>query len=218
MEEIILKLKELSQKDKGLNVFGSASHEYALNDPISEERLEQLEDKYSCNFPLDYRSFLTVVGNGGAGPFYGVFPIEMQDDNYDMCGWGKGCLVGDLSKPFSYDNEWNLPSEYWENEPNLNGDETEEEEDKLWEAWDKQIERDYWAPNIMNGAIPICHQGCAIRTWLVVSGSMKGTVWDDYRCDREGIAPLKNKDGSNMSFTDWYLNWLNESLEEVEGA
>jgi hypothetical protein len=70
----------------------------------------------------------------------------------------------------------------------------------------------------MNGAIPICHQVCAIRTWLVVTGPMKSTVWDDYRCDNEGIIPVKNKDGKYSLFFEWYIDWLNQSILEAKNA
>ena len=47
------------------------------------------------------------------------------------------------------------------------------------EAWDRELEAHYWDPAIMNGAIPICHKGCALRQWLVIHGEQRGFVWDD---------------------------------------
>jgi hypothetical protein len=218
MDEIIEKLKELKSIDSQFHNFGSSSHEYKLNPSLSIEDFESIEEKYSCNFPDEYKYFITNIGNGGAGPFYGLFPIEQQDDNHDMCSWEAGYLIGDLSQPFTHTKEWNLDNSFWENEPDPDQCETEEQEDELWEAWHKELEAKYWAPHIMNGAIPICHQGCAIRTWLVVTGPMKGTVWDDYRCDNDGIMPVKNKDGKYASFSDWYIDWLNQSILEAKNA
>ena len=30
----------------------------------------------------------------------------------------------------------------------------------------------------VDGCIPICHQGCTYWFWLVVTGELKGSVWD----------------------------------------
>jgi hypothetical protein len=32
------------------------------------------------------------------------------------------------------------------------------------------FENRYWSASVMNGAIPKCHEGCALRIWLVVTG------------------------------------------------
>lgn len=216
MNEVFPKLEELKTIDKQLTVFGSSSHEYQLNPPLSAKAVETIEAKYGCSLPEDYKYFITNIGNGGAGPFYGVFPLGQQDDNYDMRSWDDGYLIGDLSKPFPHTQHWNLPDAFWKKQPSPDECETEEEEDAQWEAWEKELETHYWAPHIMHGAIPICHQGCAIRTWLVVTGPMQGTVWDDYRCDNAGISPLKNEDGKYLSFSEWYSDWLDQSLLEAK--
>ena len=180
MEDLKLKFEELQLADKNCDVFGSSSHRYKLNTPLSNKDFDAIEVKYGCFFPEEYREFITSIGNGGAGPFYGLFPIETEDDNHDMCSWEDGTLIGDLAKPFLHNGDWNLPESFWENEPDCDKCESEEEEDELWEAWDEQLNEKYWTENIMTGAIPICHEGCARRIWLVVTGAMKGTVWIKY--------------------------------------
>lgn len=56
--------------------------------------------------PGDFRTFLAAIGNGGAGPFYGVFPLGKVDDNFDLRDWTE-VDVGILSEPFPFDEEWN---------------------------------------------------------------------------------------------------------------
>jgi hypothetical protein len=67
----------------------------------------------------------------------------------------------------------------------------------------------------MNGAIPICHLGCALRQWLVINGDQRGFIWNDYRADRGGVLPLRSESGEQMNFSDWYLSWLNESIRQA---
>ena len=100
--------------------------------------------------------------------------------------------------------------EFWDKEPNPPEETSQEEEDRLWQEWDKILEANYWNPSIMDGAIPICHLGCAQRQWLVINGEQRGFVWDDMRADNRGIAPTKAR-GKPMTFSDWYLAWLSEA-------
>jgi hypothetical protein len=60
----------------------------------------------------------------------------------------------------------------------------------------------------MNGAILICHKGCALRQWLVINGEQRGFVWNDHRADNEGIAPVLDQTGNPITFADWYMEWL----------
>jgi len=83
------------------------------------------------------------------------------------------------SRPFPHVIAWNLPESFWEQEPDPPPGLPVDEEDMLWEAGDEELEKHYWNPAIMNGAIPICHRGCALRQWLVVNGEQKGYVWND---------------------------------------
>jgi len=175
-----------------------------------------LEAKYHCNFPEEYREFITQLGNGGAGPFYGLFPIEVEDHNHGYCSWEEGGLINDLSKPFPFSAEWNLGEEFWEAEPDPDENTPADIEEEMWEKWESLLEEKYWS--IMDGAIPICHQGCAVRNWLIVNGSEKGNVWVDYRGDHEGVMPLTSTEGKRISFFEWYSEWLNKSLRECENV
>ncbi len=83
-----------------------------------------------------------------------------------------------------------------------------EEEDRLWEAWDKVLEIRYWNPAIVDGAIPICHLRCALRQWLVIHGGQPGFVWNDFRADYRGLSPVLGGSGEAVSFTNWYMGWI----------
>ena len=177
--------------------------------------VEAFERQHGIALPDDYKLFITEIGDGGAGPYYGVFPFGLHDDCHDYCTWERGYLVGDFSKPFPHANAWNLPDSFWANQPDPPPGTSLEEEDRLMEAWDKELEEKYWNPSLVNGAIPICHLGCALRQWLVVNGEQKGHVWHDDRADYKGLYPAKDKAGSTMTFSEWYMSWLTGALREV---
>jgi hypothetical protein len=74
------------------------------------------------------------------------------------------------------------------------------------------FQRAYWDGSLVNGAIPICHEGCALRIWLVLTGAQSGYLWEDRRSEYGGLKPLRLVDGSPATFTGWYDAWLNDCL------
>ena len=82
----IKKLKELLQRleteDKNLRVFGASGHKYKLRPTLSKSELQEFEQTYQVKLPEDYRFFLKEIGNGGAGPGYGLYPLSKTTDNF----------------------------------------------------------------------------------------------------------------------------------------
>jgi len=213
---VIDALARLGKKDRGYNAFGSEHHRYGLSPPISTDVLEVFEQKHGITLPDDYRSFMTMIGNGGAGPFYGLYAFGREEDDRP---WGDGDLVGNVAEPFPHVEAWNLPEEFWCKEPDPPSDTPPEEEDGILEAWDIELMEHYWNSKILNGAIPICHRGCGLSQWLVVNGPQRGYVWNDDRADHAGIYPLRDPDGKQMAFSDWYLSWLeNAESQRIAAA
>src|SRR5437879_3935324 len=156
------------------DVFGADGHHFKLNLPLSETEVIAFEHHHNVSLPGDHRDFVTRIGNGGAGPYYGVFPLGQMDGTGDTIQpWRESDgLVGILAEPFSLRDPWN----------DLSGMPTEDllktdewEHTRKMEAFDKK----YWDPSRMNGAIPICHKGCALRVWLIITGKESGRLWED---------------------------------------
>jgi len=215
--QILEKLDTLRRLDAERNIFGASSHDYQLNPCLGETDINSVEDQYTIHLPDDYRNFLLEVGNGGAGPYYGVFRLGEQDDGWGFRPWEGGFLVGDPSVPFPYHDNWNLPGAFWSADPQNKEWASDEEADDANDSWDKTLAEVYWAPAVMNGAIPICHCGCALRQWLVVTGPERGNVWQDDRADLNGVYPLQTENGERISFSKWYLMWLEDSIQALGG-
>jgi hypothetical protein len=194
--------------DRQPDVFGSLAHHFELNDPIGDFALAQFERDHGIRLPPDYRWFVSRVSDGGAGPYYGLFPLGQTDGPFDevKIWFEKDGFVGTLRNPFPFTGPWN----------DLTGRPADEladqDQDAYYDALAKFENRYFGA---IDGAIPICHMGCALRIWLVVSGPERGNLWIDRRADSDGFAPMAiHPDAPRTTFLDWYRNWMEDALTE----
>ena len=163
--------------------------------------------RHKVRLPADYRRFVTDVGNGGAGPNYGLFPLGERMDMRGLVPWGENDgVVGVLSEAFPHRRPWN----------DLTGEPTEEDEnDERYDQKMKAFSERYFSPGYVNGALPLSDLGCALSHWLVVTGPEAGHVWCDYRSDYRGILPLSIGGQGRVSFLRWYGAWLEEAVAKL---
>ncbi len=81
-------LDRLRSVDTNFRIFGSKEHRYHLGPILSDAELSIFESSNRIQLPNDYRQFLSTIGNGGAGPFYGLASLNT---------FGR-----DLSRPFPF--------------------------------------------------------------------------------------------------------------------
>lgn len=68
-------LKRAGENDPDYSRFGADSHKYRLNPPALEKTIATFETHFGVSLPEGYRNFLLWIGNGGAGPFYGLYSL-----------------------------------------------------------------------------------------------------------------------------------------------
>ncbi len=205
IERIKVKLEQLKKLDRNLTLFGSQKHKYKLNATVSLDTINQFESTYKIKLPNEYVHFLINIGNGGAGPFYGLEPLEnvlFADLDYKRAD-----LLLNPTIPFLHTEPWNLEF--------LSTADEEENEDE-YEKQRQEFKEIYFDKEQMNGVIAICNYGCAISINLVVNGHEYGNIWTDDRASDNGIYPsyeLGNND--KTTFLNWYELWLDNSLAEI---
>jgi len=205
--EIKSKLKELTTLDKKFEIFGASSHQYKFNQSISIEALNQFEKKYEVELPKDYKAFVSEIGNGGAGPYYGIHPLQKDlgefnpENKFDL-----------LRFNFPHKEAWN-----WSNKIFAKFEELEEsEDDEIVYFFDNIYWEAYCKNELTQGSIYITEYGCALRFLLIITGEDKGKIWFDQRADKKGINPVKDKNGTRLDFSDWYVEWLNKSIKKMK--
>ncbi len=207
-------LCRLRESAAPLKVFGSQAHGFRTHPPLPEEVVRDFEARHRVALPQDYRGFLISVGNGGAGPAYGLFKLGEMDDGFGHKAWTENDgFVGVLSEPFPHTGPWNdLSAEPVYDESRENDPEWEDEYQRQLDAWEDHV---YWNTANVNGAVPICHLGCALRQWLVITGAEAGHVWDDDRTDHGGLRPLQQGGQERVTFLEWYCFWLEKALRQL---
>ncbi|WP_294664034.1 SMI1/KNR4 family protein [Fusobacterium ulcerans] len=191
------KLKKLIELDKDFSIFGSESHEYIINSKLTEEEIQNFEAKNQLTLPSEYREYLKNIGNGGAGPFYGLLELEDNDNN-----------LTDLSMefPYTYDKPLKLV-EVYETMDEMDDENEEEQEQFLNEIYEKSV----------RGIIFLAHEGCGMYSVLVVKGEEYGNVWYFDFANDAGTYPLTSeKTGKSMKFFEWMELWIDKSLACIE--
>ncbi|MBN8422178.1 MAG: SMI1/KNR4 family protein [Verrucomicrobia bacterium] len=204
-EQIIRDLATLRAAVPG--VLESDAAEFQCSAVMTEAEVLEFERAHAVRLPEEYRAFLMCVGRGGAGPGYGLFDLGECDEGFDFRAWHEGDgFVGALRLPFPHSAAWN-------DMRGMPEDALSETDAAAYEVQRAAFEEGYFAP--LDGAIPICHLGCALRQWLIVSGPEAGHVWEDRRADYEGLVPLQTPAGERAGFYAWYRGWLDEEMGKL---
>jgi hypothetical protein len=186
-------------------IFGAKGHNFRLEPPLSVADVAEIEAYLRVSLPDDYRTFLTDVSAGGAGPFYGIFPARRRADGTWFWDGDGGDLadVARIGEPFP---TVRVPEAVLDALDAEKPDEDDYDDlvdfDAAYDVWDERLEALLYQPSMTVGAICISHEGCAYRDWLVISGDARGTVWEDPRCIDLDLKPI------GLTFGDWYYQWL----------
>ncbi|GAA3198952.1 SMI1/KNR4 family protein [Dactylosporangium siamense] len=187
--------------------FGADAHRWRLEPPLTPAELAALEAQVRVELPAAYRAFLLQAGRGGAGPGYGLFPPRLTGGGWQWPG-DDGAELTDvtiLAEPFPHEKAF-TPAPWLPESP----DEADYPTDEEFSAAEERYEELCQAaePEYHPGLLYLCHQGCAYREALVVSGPARGQMWADDTAGDGPIRPLLDGDGNRIDFAQWYRRWL----------
>jgi hypothetical protein len=221
---LLVKLDRLRSADPAFLVTGAREHCYRHAPRIADAWLEWCERKYGTRLPDQYRRYIREVGNGGAGPWYGLqrfgflpseeaAPQAFFADTYReiksewFSGTGRAMI-------------WYMPDgtetdgfemRFYDNLKQLTGaadalaDPFPFQEDSVPdEVLQREVQSGHWP---ISGAWRLAHYGCGIDDMLVLNGPRTGEVWQFDFANDCGAARVAG------SFAAWYNAWLDGALD-----
>ena len=170
-------LKEASQWDMDYPIFGSHSHAHLFRPPLPMEELDAWEELMELRLPEDYRTYLTCLGNGGAGPAYGIAPFSCPLHDYLQ-----ELAVFSDSQAQQFEDLARMWYEYFHTDQDQLYDtyceQTPEEQRIDYFKWTQEryhsIESAVKQPLFRNGQLFIANQGCSDDIYLLLNGSNRG--------------------------------------------
>lgn len=184
-------------RERGCAPFGVESHGFRIHPPLPEREVAAFEVRHGVRLPEGYRAFVTRVGDGGAGPAYGMYGLEKA-----LVAERHTVPDGFLRTPFDHTAAFQ-PSD----DPVL---------DDLFDRIDRgELPRDAWkehADMTAAGTLVLCHEGCGYLHLLAVTGPTRGEMWLDQQCSDGGLVPLR------VDFLEWYERWLDDTLAGGRGT
>lgn len=177
------------EMDKDRQVFGAGRHQYLLNPVAAPEKVARFEAQYHVKLPPEYVFFLTQVGNGGAGPYYGLYSLE------------KLAMYTEYLDQYTEADEQGLPALIDRRMTDRDWAEAMErgEDDEAYDGVMKEV---------CSGLLVIGTQGCTYDNLLMWKGSERGkVVYIDWNMEPD-YGPFL----TGMTFLDWYERYFLEII------
>ncbi|WP_328944949.1 SMI1/KNR4 family protein [Streptomyces sp. NBC_00250] len=172
--EVRARIRQLSARDPECARFGSGMHRYELRPALPEAEIRAFEEEHGIRLPPDYRDFVAGVGDGPAGPAYGLLPLttprpEAGDDWAVDGEWEEDRRPGRLATRFPLTDPL----------PGVIGGREEE---------------------LTPGTLTLGEEGCGMYVRLVVTGPRAGEIW---RLDPDWGGFVPAYPDFRAWYTDW---------------
>lgn len=73
---LIALIDALARADPRCVRFGASAHRWQRRPALGEARVAAIEATAGVALPDDYRAYVIAVGDGGAGPYHGILPLD----------------------------------------------------------------------------------------------------------------------------------------------
>jgi len=175
-------------------------HSSLLVEPVPESLVSEFERLHYCTLPVEYRTFLIQVGDGGDGPGLDMRQLGAPFD--DRIRWERGEFHGGPHEP---NLQLGMPFPLVDAQPATPEFKAALESDSFPEEFIVELADD--EPLGYPGALCLFSQGAGMWDLLIVNGSNAGEMWADRGADGLGCSPILY-DGRRAGFADHYCAWL----------
>ena len=190
-------LDRIRVADPDCRFFGVDTHRYRFGPCLTDNDLQSIEAHYGITLPDDYRRFLLEIGNGGAGPGYGLQRfgfVESADEIPTATANGPMRVVqttrnGTLSRQNLYDDSGHevdpMDISFFATIKPLardgdSGPGIPSQPFPLsspFDEWAEECDGDWSDIDPSIGTWNLADYGCAMSARLVLNGPFGGQVW-----------------------------------------
>lgn len=204
---ILDKLEAARRIPDAVSWLGVEKHQFRLRPPLPEAALTAFEQRQGIQLPEDYRAFLLLAGDGGAGPYYGIEPLSEWANTFEEEAEQPGFLASPcpLTDGAAVRQAWRAAVQRSERrrrgELQPGAPPTDPWGGILpcrWSEWGR-------------GTLHLCDQGCTYSSRLIVAGEARGRI---VNLDEQLWNPPYF--ARDASFLDWYERWLDQVLSGTE--
>ncbi|MDE5950433.1 MAG: SMI1/KNR4 family protein, partial [Acetatifactor sp.] len=185
-------IEEAGRVDAGREVFGAEKHQYRINPVVNMAEIRRAEEERHVKFPEEYVFYLTKVGNGGAGPDYGLYPFEkvLAEDRNPYLG-----------QIFEQTVTTQLTKEQWR--------EHMRKLDELGESFETDTDYERYKSILFSNMMPIGTQGCTLDNMLMLSGGDADRImYIDWDMEEDG-PPFD----TGMTFLEWMEGYFEDIID-----
>lgn len=185
-------IEEAGRVDAGRKIFGAEKHQYRINPVLNMAEIRRAEEERHVKFPEEYVFYLTRVGNGGAGPYYGLYPFEevLAEDRNPYLG-----------QTFEQTVTTQLTKEQWR--------EYMRKLDELGESFETDTDYEKYKSKLFSNMMPIGTQGCTLDNMLMLSGGDADRImYIDWDMEEDG-PPFD----TGMSFLEWMEGFFQDIID-----
>lgn len=171
-------------------------HQYRLGPCLTDAEISEFERQHDSTLPDEYRRFLMEVGNGGAGPEYGLYKLGERQVQTTLQHFEDSVLIEQL---------WaTAPTKY---------------------KSDPSVLSDFQMPTTFSKFLPIANDGCTYQSVLILDGEERGNIWSGDFSGDPTLVPVDKSFGTlprapeserkALSFYEWYNLWLDRQIADL---
>ncbi|MEO0459121.1 MAG: SMI1/KNR4 family protein [Cyanobacteria bacterium P01_A01_bin.114] len=181
---------------------------FNFSPPLRASQLDAWEEKFKLFLPVEYRTFLEQIGNGG-GEVHGYELLKLDIESMEpsaaqsALNYAKPCSISvDIAQEIVTANSKNEQVERWH----------QWLVQTVGKDWEALYDQELWSPTF--GMLPLGCDFCGAACSLGLHGPLKGRIvhW----LHEPGFAEMPCLDES-AHFLDWYEAWLDQALQSATG-
>ncbi len=199
---------------------GNYVHMHLFRPVVDPEELELWEELMGFTLPEDYRCYLTCLGNGGAGSYYGILPFHfLLKDEYRedaVYAWGQEQRFHDLAKrryEYELQDTFALYEDFCSHTPEAEQMDYNQFEEMLW----NREEHEVYEVLYEHGLLSIGDPGCSGDIGLLLNGSHRGYVsgisQEGYFSDLAPNFSLTREMKNWEPFADYFMEYVRKTQE-----